>query len=310
MLEGPAGPAFFKGAERELARLHQLVHETVYGPGVDELPLALRPLARLRVTLGYLYRGDIEIAREAGPLLARPRRRIPAADERGQVDERPLDEMRHEAGIGAVIDHGGRGVGPQLRGQVQDLGADGVVRALVEFQHRVVEHAGPRLYRGVDIEGAPLRAEPNQVDAGDVYGQVQYQVAGADEFLQYRAEVAGRQVAVDELRPAPLRESPPGFVGRQDGHPVVDPLKMPADDGQDGPPDASAADHGDAPLEGRGRLRFGRRWSHYGPRERRAGGSAACGGRPARAGTGPGHAGRGAYFARPISSSTSPAPSA
>ncbi len=57
----------FGRADREFRGLHQLVHEAVDRPGVDELVRALRPVGRLRVALGDLDQADAKRLGERRP---------------------------------------------------------------------------------------------------------------------------------------------------------------------------------------------------------------------------------------------------
>ena len=100
-------------APAQLGRLRAFADEAVDRPGVDELAGLLRDRRDLRVALGDMDRLDAEPLGEARPAGAVGRRLDRRVGVAGEVEQRLLDEMRDEAGIGAVRDDRGRAALPR-----------------------------------------------------------------------------------------------------------------------------------------------------------------------------------------------------
>src|SRR6185436_1117160 len=80
-------------ADGDLTRLHQLVHEAIDRPGVDELAVAFRVIADLSIAFGDLNYQDLKIASERCPLLARPWARFSRSQYAIQIEQGTFDEM-------------------------------------------------------------------------------------------------------------------------------------------------------------------------------------------------------------------------
>ena len=92
-------------APSELGRLAAFADEAVDRPGIDELARASADAAHLRVALGDMDDLYIETTRESGPLRVVGRHDGVDASIAGDVEQRLLDEVRNDAGVGAVGDH-------------------------------------------------------------------------------------------------------------------------------------------------------------------------------------------------------------
>ena len=230
-------------AERELRGLHQLVHEAVDGPGVDELVRTLGPVGRLGVAFGYLDERDAERLRERRPAgLIRGRLGVLPKAHR-EVEQRLFHEVRDETGIRAVIDDGRRCAGLQPPAELQHVFARAVVGALAHREHRVVEDAWPGLDRRVDIKHAVRGAPLDEVEARDIHRQVEQQVARLQAPPQLALVGGWLEVAVDE--PCVIRRGKRAtlFAGLEHGEPVLGQRQVPAQQRQHGLADAAAADH-------------------------------------------------------------------
>ena len=120
----------------KLGRLRTLAEKPVDRPGVDELADRLGDRGDLGVALGDVDDLDPKPLGEAGPAGAVAGDRRRGIVEPRQVDERLLDEMRHEPGVGAVRQHRGRPAGI-ARAQCQRAFAQRVIRALRRREIRV-----------------------------------------------------------------------------------------------------------------------------------------------------------------------------
>src|SRR5580692_8191469 len=97
-------------APAELGRLRALTEEPVDRPGVDELARRFRYRGNLIIALGDVDGFNPETLGELTPAGAIDRHRGGWVGLAGEIDERLLDEVRHEPGIGAVgNDRGGAG---------------------------------------------------------------------------------------------------------------------------------------------------------------------------------------------------------
>jgi len=140
---------------------------------------------------------DAEVARERRPAGAVRREACRPAGVGRDRQQRLLDEMGDEAGIGAMGQHRGRAAG-EARRQRQRGFAQRVVRALGRRERRVGVAAGPGLDAGVEVEGAARLRELDQRDGRDVDRQVQQEVARAEQLAEHLAVVgAGERRAVE-----------------------------------------------------------------------------------------------------------------
>ena len=80
-------------ANGKLGGLHELVDEAVDRPRVDELSMALRMVADLRIAFGDLDDRDPEIAGECRPLLARGGRGAARSQDTVEIQQGTLHEM-------------------------------------------------------------------------------------------------------------------------------------------------------------------------------------------------------------------------
>src|SRR3569623_2697887 len=145
------------GAPAELGGLQSRGNEATHRPGVDELAALAPVLGGLRVTFGDMDGLDVEVARQARPVL------VPA----GLMDidlvvlghgcQGTLKEGRGETGIGAHGDYG-RGCAGLVDGK--DFLAQAVVRAL-RCAQLIFVRVWPRLDAGIEVEGAVFPAQLN-----------------------------------------------------------------------------------------------------------------------------------------------------
>ena len=185
------------GAPAHLGRLAALRDEAVDRPGVDELADLLGLLGDLGVALGDVDHLDAEIARQLAPALAGGRLHRAQAGILGEVDQRLLDEMRDQAGVGAVGDHRRRPAAV-LRRELQHVLAQRIVGAQRDRQAGIGVAARPRLDAGVDVERALLLAELDQRRRGDLDREVDQEVALAQPLVEGLAQVLARQPLPDE----------------------------------------------------------------------------------------------------------------
>ncbi len=191
---------------------------------------------------------DAQRARERRPLLARLRVGLVAGVLR-DVEQRLLDEVRDQPGVGAVGDHGRGAVGPGLA-QLENFLAQGIIGAAAGRDVRVGIAARPWLDAGVEVQRPLLVAELDQRDAGDVHRQVQQEVAAAHQRVQHVAEVLARERVVQELDSVLLRLLAPGVVGRDDRDAVGrEPADVAQDQRQDALADGTEADENQPPGE-------------------------------------------------------------
>ena len=162
-------PAEFRG-------LRAFADETVHRPGIDELVQPLGHVADLGVALGDVDDLDAERLRELRPLLAARRGLDLQPQILGNVEQRLLDQVRHQTGIRAMREHGGRRVFRSFA-QRERLEAHGVVAARVDGQLRVGVAPRPGLYAGIEIQRAALARQFDERDARHVDGQIQQEIA-------------------------------------------------------------------------------------------------------------------------------------
>jgi hypothetical protein len=185
-------------APAELGRLAAFADEAIDRPGVDELAHALRHVCDLRVALGDVDHLHLQLVRECRPLLTRARIAGVDADVRCEIQQRLLDEVRHQTGIRAVRQHGSRTVLVRLA-QGERFLAQRVIGTPGRRDRLVGVATGPRLDAGVEIQRALLVREFDQRDARNIHRQVQQEVAFADQRLEHLAVVVARERVDDEL---------------------------------------------------------------------------------------------------------------
>ena len=163
-------------APAEFGRLAALTHEAVDRPGVDELARLLRRTTPVCVSRSAIW---ITFTPELRDSAAQPARvagtvRIDACIAR-DIQQRLLDEMRHQAGVGAMRQHRRR-TRRQPRQRQRAL-AQRVVRPLRRRQRRIGVAAGPRLDAGVEIQRARAPGKADQGDRGHIDAEVQQEIA-------------------------------------------------------------------------------------------------------------------------------------
>ncbi|MDT4847058.1 hypothetical protein FQZ97_811050 [compost metagenome] len=137
-------------APTQFGRLAGLAEKPGYRPGVDELAGGLGLGAVLRVAFGDMDAAHAQPLRQPRPVLARGRRCGAKAAVAGQFEQRLLEQVGNQAGIGAMGQHR-RGLFATPAAQGQHRFAQGVVGALRERQRRVVITAGPGFDAGVQV---------------------------------------------------------------------------------------------------------------------------------------------------------------
>ena len=185
-------------APAHLGGLAALGNEAVDRPGVDELAHLLRPGRDLRVALGDVDHLDAQALGELAPALARGRHRRLHAGVARQVYQRLLGEVRDEARIGAMGDHGRRAA-LVARLELHHRVAQRVVRTARDRQVGIRIAAGPRLDARVEVEHSLLLAKLDQRRRGDLDREVDQEIALAQAVVEYRADVGFGQALFDEL---------------------------------------------------------------------------------------------------------------
>jgi hypothetical protein len=204
-------------APAEFGRLTAFADEAVDRPGVDELADFLRRERHLGVALGDVDHFHAEAWREPRPsrraCVGSSRRRPVSA---GDVQQRLLDEMRHEAGIRAVRDHG-RGAARAALPQRQRAFAQRVVRAQRRRQRRIGVAARPRLDAGVEVQRAALARIFDQREARDIDRQVQQEVAGCRPAGRARRDSCRASAVAAGTHAEGVGLGAAGLVGGDDG---------------------------------------------------------------------------------------------
>ena len=230
-------------APAELARLQRFVDEGVDRPGVDELARLAPRQCVLRVAFGDMDDANPESLGEQRPAFAIGRR-ARVATVAGDVEERLLDEVRREPGIGAVREQRRRRASARLAQRERSL-AERVVGSRCRGEARVGVLPMPWLDRGVEIERAALATENDQVDAAHAHGQVEEEVAG----LQFRREqgtvVVARQPRCDRRDARRVRCGDADRIGRHDEN-LLSLGDVTQQQRQRALPRAAEADHDDA----------------------------------------------------------------
>jgi hypothetical protein len=179
-----ARPVLLVRAPAELGRLAAFADEAVHRPGVDELVAPSGGTGDLRVALGDVDHLDAELVRERAHSSRVFGVAVLDAGVGGDVEQRLLDEVRDEAGVGAVREHRGRRARLGLAQRQRRL-AQRVVGALRRRHRRIGVAARPRLDAGVEVERALLPAQLDQRDARHVHRQVEQEVAAAHQRIEH-----------------------------------------------------------------------------------------------------------------------------
>ena len=176
-------------APAQLGRLRPFAEKSIDRPGGDELARGLGSPADLAVVFGDLDGPDPQFAKQACPAS----RRIAGACRGSSTalassSAAALRSCDTSPGIGSLADHRRGAAVAQLLAQGQRPGAERLVGALRRRQIRVGVAAWPGLDSRVQVECAAGGGEPQQLEAGHVYGEVEEEVAGP----QTRLEQQGR----------------------------------------------------------------------------------------------------------------------
>ena len=172
-----------------------------YHPCDDALGL---PARYLRVTLGDVDDLHPQAVSEVCPFPPVLRHDGIDAGIAGDVEQCFLDEMRDDAGVGAVGEHRRR-AGGIARAQGERAVPQRIVGALRRREVGIRVPAGPRLDAGVEIERALFLAELDQRHRRDVDREVEEEVAGAEQRVQHRAVVLAGQRLDDKPYAVTLR---------------------------------------------------------------------------------------------------------
>ncbi len=235
-------------APTKLRRLRALADKAVDRPGVDELAGFLRNHRDLGVALGDMDRLDAEPAGERGPFAAR-RRDAPVEPGVGaKVNERLLDEMRYEAGIGAVRHDRGR-PRPMAPADGEDALAQRVIRARRRRQLGIGITTRPRLDAGIQIEGFALLAQLDQRGARHIDRHVQEKIAAAQTGFQHRTIVRTGERLLDKGDPVFGRHVAAAPLRRHDRDLLSADVEMAQQQRQDTLADAAEADDHEMPGE-------------------------------------------------------------
>ncbi len=235
-------------APAHLARLCALTDEAVDGPGVDELARLLRHAGRLGIALGDVHHLDAETAGQIAPVRARAR--LAGSDTRvgGDVEERLLYEMRHQARIRPVSQHGGRRL-RVARAQGEHLLPHCIVRAPTRGHRGVGVAPRPRLDTGVDVHRTLFPAQLDQSDARDLDGHIDEKVAAPEQRVEHPAEILARERLPDDLDAQILGLLKAALMGRQDRDALGGDADVPQEQRQHALTDAAEADDQDASRE-------------------------------------------------------------
>src|SRR5215467_2832651 len=158
-----------------------------------------------------------------------------------EIDERLLDEMRDEPGIGAMGQHRGRAA--RIAGtQRQRTLAQAIIRSRRRREAGIGITARPRLNARVEVEGALLLTERDQRDARYVDRDIEQKIAVTEMRLQYRAIVALCKRRLQETDAVLGCDIVSARLGGDDRDLIGRNLEMPEQQRQDALPDAAKAD--------------------------------------------------------------------
>src|SRR5208283_2409777 len=162
----------------------------------------------------------------------------------GDVEQRLLDEVRHQAWIGAMGQHGRRSARCAIA-QSERLQAHDVIAARLDVELRVDVAAGPGFYAGVEVQRAALARQLYQRDARHVDGQIQQKIAGSQQRQQRLAVILARQRGLQEFDAELLCFGPPRILGGDDGDAIRRGAYVTQDQRQDPLAYAAEADEND-----------------------------------------------------------------
>src|SRR5260221_930619 len=232
-------------APAELGRLRALAEEAVDRPGVDELARLFRDLGDLGVALGNVDDLDPEPLGECGPAGAVGRWLDRWVGIARDIEERLFDEMRDEAGIGAMGQNRRRPMRGALAQRQRAL-AQRVIRARRRRQVRIGIAAGPGLDAGVEIERAFFLAKLDQRDARHVDRDVEQKVAAAEPGVEHGPVIIAGQRVLNKADAVFGRDLATARLGGDD-HDLVRPhVDVAHQQGQDALADTAEADDDEA----------------------------------------------------------------
>ena len=163
-----------------------------------------------------------------------------------QLQQRGLDEIGHEPGIGAMGQDGG-GIFRRQRGpQRECFFAHRVVGATSGRRGGVRVAAGPGLDAGVDVHDATFPAVLDERHAGDIHRKVHEEIAAAHEAIEHAPEILAYQRLLDEPHAQRLRLGLAPVFGGDDHDALGADVDMPQDQRQHALSDAAEADHDEA----------------------------------------------------------------
>ena len=163
----------------------------------------------------------------------------------GDVEQRLLDEVRHEARIGAVRDDR-RGRARVVGAQRQRLFAQRVVGALGVRNGGVGVAARPRLDAGVEVHRALGPAELDQRDRRHIDRHVEHEVTTADVLIELAAEIVARQRQHHEFHAIGFGDFPAAIVTGDDRDALFRDADMAQNQRQRALADAAETDEDDA----------------------------------------------------------------
>ncbi len=235
-------------APPQLRRLRAFADKTIDRPGIHEFVGLLRHIGNLGVAFGHVNDLDAQRLRQLRPAGAVLRNAGLHARVLGDVQERLFDQVRHQAGIGAMREDRRRRILVPLA-QPQGLQAHGVIAARFDRHAGVRIAAGPRFNAGIQIQRAALTRQLQERHTGYIHRQIQQEIAGAEGGLQNPAVVLGRQRRLDEFHAKFLGFRVALVFGRDDGDAIRRSADVTQDQRQDTLSDAAETDHDDPARE-------------------------------------------------------------
>ena len=228
-------------APAEFGGLGPLAHEAVDRPGVDEFVGRLRHVRDLGVAFRDVHHLHAQPLSQRSPIAAAGRHRALHAGIGRNIEQRLLHQMRDQARVGAMGQHGS-GRAHTARAQPERLLANGVVGALRRRQGRVDIAARPGFDAGVEKHRAFFPAVADQRDARDVHRDIQQQVAAPEQRIEHAAETLAGERLLDELDPVAGRLLASDIIGSDDCHTLGTDADMPQDQRQHTLANAAEAD--------------------------------------------------------------------
>ncbi len=234
-------PAEFRG-------LRALTDKAVDRPGVDEFARFLRRHRDLSIALGDMDGLYAETLGETGPIAPCAGNADVHSGVPRQIDQGPLDEMRHEARIGTVGQDRGW-TSRKAPAQGKRTLAQRIVRASRRRQVWVGVPARPWLDAGIEVKRAGLLAQFDQSRARHVDRQVEQEIATADPGFERGPIVVAGQHCLDKGYAVLGGDIVSARLGRDDRDLVCANVEMAEQQRQDALADAAKADDHQTPGE-------------------------------------------------------------